>query len=157
MSEQDNLQKADGTKELESSDQVIQNTKKESPEEPKEDPKELKIEEDDHGVNEIEASNAEDAEDEGNQERHIIEVKDYHSMSMEDLVDELSDLVKKEKVQAIKSHVDSIKKEFNEKFNHFLEEKKDEFVSDGGNAIDFHYSSPVKTRFNNALRNIKIN
>jgi hypothetical protein len=155
MSEQDNLQKADGTKELESSDQVIQNTKKESPEEPKEDPKELKIEEDDHGVNEIEASNAEDAEDEGNQERHIIEVKDYHSMTMEDLVDELSDLVKKEKVQAIRSHVDSIKKEFNEKFNHFLEEKKDEFISDGGNPIDFHYSSPVKTRFNNAFKEYK--
>ncbi len=155
MSEQDNLQKADGTKKLETADQVIQNTKKESPEEPKEDPKELKIEEDDHGVNEIEASNAEDAEDEGNQERHIIEVKDYHSMTMEDLVDELSDLVKKEKVQAIRSHVDSIKKEFNEKFNHFLEEKKDEFISDGGNPIDFHYSSPVKTRFNNAFKEYK--
>ena len=155
MSEQDNLQQADGTKELETSDQVIQNTKKDSPEEPIVNQQEKVIEEDEHGVNEIEASNAEDAGDEGNQERHIIKVKDYHSMTMEDLVDDLANLVEKEKVQAIRSHVDSIKKEFNEKFKHFLEEKKDEFISDGGNPIDFHYSSPLKSRFNKAFKEYK--
>ena len=110
MSEQDNLHQADGTKELETSDQVIQNAKKDSPEEPIENLQEKVIEEDEPGVNEIEASNAEDAEDEGNQERHIIKVKDYHSMTMEDLVDDLTNLVEKEKIQAIRSHVDSIKK-----------------------------------------------
>jgi hypothetical protein len=155
MSEKDNLQQADGTKQTETSEPEIQNKKLESQDEPLQFPQELENEEEDHVVNEIEASNAEDAEDEGNQERHIIEQKDYHAMSMEELVDELTDLVKKEKVQAIRSHVDSIKKEFYEKFNHFLEEKKDEFINEGGNSVDFHYSSPLKTRFNSAFKEYK--
>ncbi len=108
--------------------------------------------EDDNAVDEIEASNAEDAEDEGNQDRHKITIKDYHAMSMEDLVDELNTLLSKEKVQAIRSHVDIIKKEFNEKFNHLLEEKKDDFINDGGNPVDFHFSSPLKKRFNSAYK-----
>lgn len=120
---------------------------------PKSNPKEE--DHDEHGVNEIEASNAEDAEDEGNKERHVIEVKDYHAMSMDELVDELTNLVNKEKVQAIRNHVETIKSEFNQKFKHFLEEKKEEFVNDGGNEIDFYFSSPVKNRFNHAFKDYK--
>jgi hypothetical protein len=107
------------------------------------------------GVNEIDESNAEDAEDEDNKERHTIELKDYHSMNMNQLVDELSTLVSKEKIQAIRGHVDAIKKEFNEKHSHFLDEKKDEFVSDGGHPIDFYYSSPYKKRFSIAFKEYK--
>jgi len=112
---------------------------------------------DEHGVDEIEASNAEDAEDEGNKERHVIEVKDYHAMSMDDLVDELTTLVSNEKVQAIRNHVDSIKKEFTEKINHFLEVKKEEFISEGGNPIDFYFASPTKKRFNQAYKDFRRN
>ena len=200
MSEKDNLQNADGTEELKSTENItneineeskedsldktsektseetsedsIEKTKEElieestnedeeveekvdeSDEEPLETEAEVQ-EEDEHGVNEIEASNAEDAEDEGNQDRHVIEVKDYHAMSMDELADELNNLVSKEKVQAIKSHVDTIKKEFNEKFNHFLEEKKDEFVNEGNNPIDFYFSSPTKIRFNQSYKEYK--
>lgn len=97
---------------------------------------------------EIDESNAEDAEDEDNQERHHIAILDYHSMSMENLVGELQKLVKNEKVQAIKKHVDSIKYEFDQKFTEFLEHKKDEFVEKGGNEIDFRYNSVTKRQFN---------
>ncbi len=155
MSEQDNLQQADGTKEIEATEPRNQNDKTQSQEESLDIPIKVKNEEEDNVVNEIEASNAEDAEDEGNKERHVIEVKDYHAMSMEELVDELTGLVKKEKVQAIRSHIDSIKKEFYDKFNHFLDEKKDQFINEGGNPIDFHYSSPLKTRFNSAFKEYK--
>ena len=101
----------------------------------------------DEAINEIEASNAEDAEDEGTSERHEIEVKDYHTMSLEELVLELNKLVKYEKAQAIKSHVESIRSEFKVKFNSLLDEKKEEFLSEGGNIIDFHYSSPIQKDF----------
>jgi len=37
----------------------------------------------DSHVDEIDESNAEDAEDESNVERHALETKDYHAMSME--------------------------------------------------------------------------
>ncbi|MDN3667648.1 hypothetical protein QWY92_19890 [Algibacter miyuki] len=68
--------------------------------------------EDDEVLNEIEESNAEDAEDEGNKDRHSIEVKEYDSMSLEGLAIELEKLVQSQKVQAIKSHVDGINAEF---------------------------------------------
>jgi len=105
---------------------------------------------DDEVLNEIEDSNAEDAEDEGNKERHHIEVKAYDTMSLEALAIELEKLVTKEKVQAIKSHVESIRSEFKEKFQALLDEKKEEFLHDGGNEIDFYYASPIQKRFKEA-------
>ncbi|MEP3836804.1 MAG: DUF349 domain-containing protein [Algibacter sp.] len=103
-------------------------------------------------LNEIEDSNAEDAEDEGNKDRHTIEVKAYDTMSLEALVIELEKLIQNEKVQAIKSHVDGINSEFKTKFEALLEEKKEDFINDGGNEIDFYYSSPVQKRFKEAYR-----
>ncbi|MEH6778794.1 DUF349 domain-containing protein [Maribacter arcticus] len=99
-------------------------------------------------LEEIDDSNAEDAEDTDTVKRHDIPMPDYHEMSMENLVGELQRLVKNEKVQAIRKHVDTIKDEFNQKFDEFLEEKKEEFISNGGNEIDFRYNSVDKRQFN---------
>ncbi|GAA4953449.1 DUF349 domain-containing protein [Algibacter agarivorans] len=106
----------------------------------------------DEVLNEIEESNAEDAEDEGNKDRHKIEVKEYDSMSLEALAIELEKLLKNEKVQAIKSHVDNINTVFKTKFQALLDEKKEDFLNDGGNEIDFYYSSPVQKRFKEAYK-----
>lgn len=99
-------------------------------------------------VDEIDEANAEDAEDADNIDRHALEEKDYHAMSMEQLADEFENLLKNKKVQTIKSHVDDIKSEFNAKFSEILEEKKEDFLAEGGSEIDFYYSNPVKKRFN---------
>ncbi|MEP2057079.1 MAG: DUF349 domain-containing protein [Maribacter litoralis] len=99
-------------------------------------------------MNEIDDSNAEDAEDTDTEKRHEIPMPDYHEMNMENLVGELQRLVKNEKVQAIRKHVDNIKDEFNQKFDEFIEEKKEEFISNGGNEIDFRYNSVDKRQFN---------
>ena len=96
----------------------------------------------------MESAVAEDSEDESAGERHDIEKKDYHSMTKEALADELERLLKNEKIQAIKEHVAEIRAEFNAKFDEDLEEKKEDFLADGGNIIDFHYSTPLKKRFN---------
>lgn len=109
-------------------------------------------EEHDEVINEIEESNAEDAEDEGNKDRHTIEVKAYDTMSLEALAIELEKLLKNEKVQAIKSHVDNINSEFKTKFQALIDEKKEDFINDGGNVIDFYYSSPVQKRYKEAYR-----
>ena len=97
---------------------------------------------------EINESNAEDAEDKDNHQRHHIRILDYHAMSMENLVGELQRLVRNEKVQAIKKHVDGIKHEFDLKFLDFLEHKKEDFTAKGGNEIDFRYNSVAKRQFN---------
>ncbi len=107
----------------------------------------LKTDKDDHHK-EIDDANAEDSEDEDNASRHDIELKDYDTMSMDELVIELEKLLKNEKVQAIREHVTQIKIAFDKKFNEVIEEKKEQFIEEGGNVIDFHYSSPVKTKFN---------
>ncbi|UJH67924.1 DUF349 domain-containing protein [Allomuricauda sp. SCSIO 65647] len=97
---------------------------------------------------EIDEENAEDAEDKENEKRHHIPFLDYHSMPMENLVGELQRLVRNEKVQAINKHVNSIKYEFDQKYQEFIEHKKEEFVANGGNEIDFRYNSVTKRQFN---------
>src|SRR5690606_18482574 len=150
MSEIDNLQKADGP---EKNSQINESANIEEPTsnsnmEPSHDkPNESISDGHDEILNEIDDSNAEDAEDEGNKERHTIELKEYDKMSLEALTAELERLVKNEKVQAIKNHVDAIKREFDSQFNDLLEEKKADFLSDGGNEIDFYYTSPIQKQF----------
>lgn len=104
--------------------------------------------ENENGVADIEDSNAEDAEDVDNHRRHHIPLLDYHAMPIQNLVGELQRLVKNEKVQAIKKHVDEIKAEFDSKFQDFFEQKKEEFIANGGNEIDFKYNSVDKRQFN---------
>ena len=100
----------------------------------------------------IDESNAEDAEDQHNVERHSIPLLDYHSMPMENLVGELQRLVKNEKVQAIKKHVDEIKSEFDQKFKDYFDQKKEEFIHNGGNEIDFRLTSVAKRQFNEVYK-----
>lgn len=106
-------------------------------------------------LDEIDQENAEDAEDTDNEKRHHIPFLDYHSLSMENLVGELQRLVKNEKVQAINKHVNSIKHEFDLKFQEFIEHKKEEFVSGGGNEIDFRYNSVTKRQFNEVYKEFR--
>src|SRR5690606_1283283 len=148
MSQTDNLQDADGKEEIE----ITQNTAEQQAEATPASSVDSTSPDDEDALNEIDESNAEDAEDEGNSDRHKIEFKDYESMSLESLVIELEKLVKSEKVQAIKKHVDAIKIEFKSKFDDLLDEKKEEFISNGGNEIDFYYSSPLKKRFNSIYK-----
>ena len=97
---------------------------------------------------ELDDANAEDGEDEDVSQRHSIEMKDYDAMSLDEIVIELENLLKKEKIQAIREHVTNIKIAFDKKFNEIVEEKKEAFIEEGGNIIDFQYASPVKKNFN---------
>ena len=141
MTEQDNLQNADGMEDKKDAIQTENSVNTSN--------------EDDNLLNEIDDSNAEDAEDEGNKDRHNIEEKDYESLNMEQLVIELERLVKNEKVQAIKKHVDALKNEFDKQFQDLLEEKKEEFLSNGGNEIDFRYNSPLQRNFRDTYKDYK--
>jgi hypothetical protein len=96
----------------------------------------------------IDDSNAEEGEDETLRERHEIPMLEYDTLSMEALVDELQELVATDKVLSIKDHVEEIKKAFLAKFNHFIEEKKEEFHTENPDTTeDFQYHSPLKVKF----------
>ncbi len=80
--------------------------------------------------------------------RHHIPMPDYHAMSPENLVGELQRLVRNEQIPAIKRHVENIKREFDLKFQEFMEQKREEFAEKGGNPQDFKYNSVTKRQFN---------
>ncbi|WP_417200203.1 DUF349 domain-containing protein [Bizionia sp.] len=176
MSEHDNLPKADGKPEElqpETTENVQENQDVTNESSPSEAIEKIEIpveaetanetektvetvtEDHDEVINEIEESNAEDAEDEGNADRHHIEEKDYDKMSMEALVKELEHLVTNHKVQAIKKQVEEIRSEFKSQFNTLLDEKKEEFLNEGGNEIDFFFSSPLQKRFKDIYKDYK--
>ena len=93
-------------------------------------------------------SNAEESEDESVKERHDIPMQDYDTLSMESLVEELNTLVSNEKVASIKEHVEEIKKAFLAKYNHLIEEKKEEFLAENQDPNEeFQYHFPLKSKF----------
>jgi len=93
-------------------------------------------------------SNAEESEDETLKERHDIPMLDYDVLPMEKLVDELKNLVTNEKVMSVKEHVEEIKKAFLTKYNHLLEEKREEFNQENQDPNEeFQYHLPLKTKF----------
>jgi len=152
--EQELLETPDSKTEPEKSTEMSTEKEKSSDTQPEPDTKveENTKDESDKVLEEIDEENAEDAEDIDNHHRHHIPVLDYHSMSMENLVGELQRLIRNEKVQAIRKHVDGIKHEFDLKFQEFLEHKKEDFISNGGNEVDFRYNSVTKRQFNEVYK-----
>ncbi len=93
---------------------------------------------------EVSSSDDEEKHDDDEDEN----VVDYHSLSKQQLVTALKDLLAAKPVQQIRNDVEEIRSEFNAKFNEELEHQKEEFLGGGGNIIDFHYTTPLKKSFN---------
>ena len=107
----------------------------------------------DKAVEEIEEKVAEEAEKE--EEKNSIPMLEYNNMELELLAEHLESLIKEHQVQQLKSNIDAIKNAFNAKFGALLAEKKAAFLEEGGNSIDFQYSSPIKTKYNSLLSEYK--
>lgn len=109
-------------------------------------------------LEEIDNSNAEESEDDSIKEKHEIPVLDYDAMSMEALTDELEKLVDNEKVMAIKDHVEGIRKAFSDKYHHFIDEKKEEFLAQNNEeGLEFEYHFPLKNKFDSIYNTYKSN
>jgi hypothetical protein len=109
-------------------------------------------------LNSIDDSNAEESEDETLKDRHHIPMQDYDTLSMEQLVDELQILVANDKVMSVKDHVEEIKKAFLAKYNHFIEEKKEEYHNENPDTTeDFQYHFPLKTKFDQSYSTYRDN
>jgi len=85
-----------------------------------------------------------------------IEMLDYESLSLEDLVAELSKLVKEHPVQNIHNNINNIKNAFNVKFGEVLKNEKAKFIENGGDVVDFKYSNPIKSNYNSILYDYKL-
>ncbi len=104
-------------------------------------------------VNEVENEVANEAEKAD--EKHEIQMLDYTSMELDTLVEELKKLLENHQIQQLKSNIDSLKNAFNTKFGALLAEKKEVFLAEGGDSIDFQFSSPVKSEYNKLLGEYK--
>ena len=85
-----------------------------------------------------------------------LEEQDYSTLTLEELVAELTILVKESPVQSIQNNVNNIKNAFNLKFGEILRKEKAKFLDEGGNIIDFQYSNPIKTTYNSILYDYKV-
>jgi hypothetical protein len=105
-------------------------------------------------VTEVENSVAESAENNDSKVEEKPAV-DYSTMTLEVLVLALKNIIKNNPVHQIKSQVEAVKSAFNQKFGALLAEKKAAFLADGGNSIDFQFSSPIKSEYNTTLSEYK--
>jgi hypothetical protein len=93
------------------------------------------------------------AQDEVNTEKII--ATDYAILSLEELVQELQNTLSNNPVNKIKDQIEVIKSAFNIKFGALLAEKKKVFLEEGGNVIDFQFTSSVKGDYNTLLSDYK--
>jgi hypothetical protein len=109
---------------------------------------ELAVDENQDVINAIAETNAEESEDETLKDRHDIPMLDYEALPMDTLVNELKNLVENEKVMSVKEHIEEIRKAFLSKYNHLIEEKKEEFNQENQDPNEeFQYHSPLKSKF----------
>lgn len=97
-----------------------------------------------------ETTEAQEEEVESEKIEEINEEKDikYEDLSLESLISEFEQLLKNDDIYSIRRKVNAIKKVFNQKFSIILNEKKEAFMAEGGNSIDFSFDNPIKKQFN---------
>ena len=185
MSEHDNLQDADGdnlnvtppkseiTEDVNSLSEVVNEIENKSTEDAtietitvqsKEDnSEEISSEEEEE---EEEDDDDEDSLDKGNQKKtdksdakigseKIDSEESFESLSLEDLVNKFESLLENENFQNVRNNINKIKNSFNAAFAILIAEKKDAFLADGGNVIDFNFTSPLKKRFNDLSKSFR--
>ncbi|MFY7665386.1 DUF349 domain-containing protein [Flavobacterium sp.] len=113
----------------------------------------------DEAISHIEEQNAIAAEEHERETSIELPAIDYETLDLDRLNQHLERLVKSEQVVAIKEHVELIKSAFLSKFNHLLDEKKQQFHDDPENeGQEFQYHHPAKAKFDelfNAFRDLR--
>jgi len=82
-------------------------------------------------------------------------VIEYTTLSLEELVEALQNTLSSNPVNKIKDQIEAIKSAFNIRFGTLLAEKKKIFLEEGGNVIDFQFTSAVKGEYNTLLSDYK--
>jgi hypothetical protein len=82
-------------------------------------------------------------------------VVEYATLSLEELVVALQNTLSGNPVNKIKDQIEAIKSAFNIRFGTLLAEKKKIFLEEGGNVIDFEFTSAVKGAYNALLSDYK--
>ena len=143
-----NVEKQEVTEPVEETTEAIEKVAEEATDEVETSEKTI-VDETTEAVDAIEKSVAESAEKEEHKEEES--KVDYATLTLEDLVAELKNTLANNPAQKVKTQVDGIKNAFNQKFGALIAEKKAAFLAEGGNSIDFQFSSPIKSEYNKLL------
>ena len=79
----------------------------------------------------------------------------FENLSLEELVDKFDSLLDSENTQNARNSINKIKNNFNAKFALLIAEKKEAFLAEGGNVIDFNFTSPLKKKFNDLSKDFR--
>ena len=71
------------------------------------------------------------------------------------MVNKFESLLENENSQNVRNNINKIKNSFNAAFAILIAEKKDAFLADGGNIIDFNFTSPLKKKFNDLSKSFR--
>jgi hypothetical protein len=158
MSEHDNLQEADGkqlsptpqqdssAEQSEASKEITSEevTSSETPIEESEESAKAEVE-----TKGTEKENPSEEEEEDKEQSEGTETRvNYEDLSLEELIKAFETLLKSDNIYNVRNSINQVKTNFNAKFSALISEKKEAFLAEGGNAIDFQYSSPLKKQFN---------
>lgn len=77
----------------------------------------------------------------------VIERKDYNSFGFDVLIDEAKNLLNKYPVNQVRNHVEQIKEVFRQKIENDENQKKEAFLADGGDVLDFRYENSYRSKF----------
>jgi len=135
----DNLQDADGTLEEQKNNISEDKPSQEEVENDEKTPESTQV-----------TTEVQDEEVELEKTEEINEEKDfnYEDLSLESLISEFEQLLKNDDIYSIRPKINTLKKVFNQKFSIILNEKKEAFLAEGGNSIDFSFDSSLKKQFN---------
>jgi hypothetical protein len=134
LDQNDNLRHADGKQELDSSVHPESNLQ--------------------DVISNINNSNAEDSENYDNKDLEI-EFKEYETLNLSTLVEELDYLLTEYPIASIKNHVEEIRKVFTNKYNQLIDEKRDEYINENGNDLGFEYYLSSKNKFDGLMNKYK--
>ena len=96
-------------------------------------------------------------EDQKNIETAEKETKDFSQQSLSELVEDLQRRIKSEQWFLDDRNIKEIINTFDTKFKSEIQEKKEAFINEGGNEIDFYFKPQYKNTFDQTFREYKKN
>lgn len=81
--------------------------------------------------------------------------KDYESLSLDKLIDELKYLIGQYPVHLIGENINSLRDIFSKKFDEYETERKQKFINDGGEELSYQPDLFLKNKFNSAYYDYK--
>lgn len=95
------------------------------------------------------------SENKEHKQENVIEAKDYESFGFDVLIDEAKNLINKYPVHQVKTHIEQIKDVFRNKLEQEEASKKEAFIAEGGDPLDFRFESAYRSKFNHVYNDFK--